>query len=231
MPSRNLLLRSFGEGQAALKAHLTPVAFRAGQILAEPGERFDRVFFPVSGLISARLDFESGHELECGLIGWTNALGVIPALGQGVSLTRVVCLTDLHAWKLESTHLRQAMRANSQVDEAMQRFAGAQVAYAVRVGACNTMHRVDERLARWLTIASDLLSKPEIPRAQEELAKALGVQRTALNPALQKLKSEGMLEVGRGWVRILQPDRLRQRSCECTEPLRRAIFVEAPAWL
>lgn len=227
MSSRNLLLNSLGPALDELKPHLRTWTFRAGQHLNEPYERVSRVIFPVSGLISARAVLESGHELECVLVGRTNALGGTAAIGSDLSLTRDICLTDTHAWGIELGRLRSLMAANRLVDAQVRRFSFAQMGYAVQMGVCNAMHGAEPRLARWLSTAADLLNGQDIRMAQEELAKSLGVQRSALSPLLQRFKSQGLIEVRRGHMRLLDRKGLAARACECRVALQRAARLDA----
>lgn len=203
------------------------MSFKAGQVIRHECEANDLVYFPTHGLISSRVAFRSGHEIECSLIGNTNALGALSALGLHHGSARFLCLTDGRALTMTLSQLVSAMRAQPTVERQLKLFAFAQMGYAVRVGVCNAMHTAEQRLARWLATAAELLGQAEIRLAQEELASSLGLQRSCVSPALQKLKAEGLVEVGRGRIVILEPDRLSRRSCECGPLLRRALGLDA----
>ena len=226
MPNRNLLLRSLGPHLEELKPHLSLASYRAGDVLGEPGHRRDSVSFPVSGLISMRAVLGSGHELEAGLIGRNNAAGAPAAMGTGVALVRNGWLTDVHALNIPLARLQLAMRSVPVIDAQVKRFSEAQIFYMIHVGICNAMHPLEQRLNRWLAIAADLVDGSEIRAAQEELAKAFGVQRTALNPLLQRLRAESLVDLGRGRLLIRDASRLRRRGCECTQSLQGAMHVE-----
>ena len=226
MPSRNLLLRSLGPAVEDLGLHLSPVSFKAGQVIRHECEANDLVYFPIDGLISSRVAFRSGHEIECSLIGKTNALGALSALGLHHGSAHFLCLTDGRAWTTTQSQLASAMRAQPRVERQLKLFAFAQMGYAVRVGVCNAMHTAEQRLARWLATAAELLGYCEIRLAQEELASSLGLQRSCVSPVLQKLKSERLIDVGRGRIHILEPDRLSRRACECGPLLRRALWLD-----
>lgn len=198
-------------------------------MLKDQWEEVDRVYFPTYGLISARAILASGHQIECSLIGRTSAVGVTATVGFHSALTRYVCLTDGHAWSIPLPKLLAAMRASELVERELKVFAFAQMGYAVLGGVCNAMHSAEQRVSRWLTTAADLLGRAEIRLSQEELASGLGLQRTALNPTLQRLKAEGLVEVARGRIGILEADQLKQRACECSHNLRRSLFLEASA--
>ena len=226
VPSRNLLLRSLGPAVEDLGLHLSLVSFKAGQVIKHECEANDLVYFPIQGLISSRMAFRSGHEIECSLIGKTNALGALSALGLHHGSTHFLCLTDGQAWTMTLSHLVAAVRTQPMVERQIKLFAFAQMGYAVRVGVCNAMHTAEQRLARWLATAAELLGQCEIRLAQEELSSSLGLQRSCVSPALQKLKAEGMVDVARGRIFILDPDRLSRRACECGPMLRRALGLD-----
>lgn len=224
---KNLLLQSFGADIDQLKPHLASTVFKAGQVIKHQGEVIEAVYFPTRGLISSRITLETGHEIECSLIGWTNAVGAIGAMGLDRSdSSRFVCLTDGHAWKIPLLNLVAAARRQPSLARELQLFALAQLGYAVHVGVCNALHTADQRLVRWLATAAELLGGPEIRLSQEELASVLGLQRSAVNPALQRLKAGGLLEVTRGKIRILHAERFERRACECRGRLKGALHLE-----
>ena len=202
------------------------MSFKAGQVIKHECEGNDLVYFPTEGLISSRVAFRSGHEIECSLIGKTNALGALTALGLHHGSARFLCLTDGRAWTMTQSQLMSAMRAQPTVERQLKLFAIAQMGYAVRVGICNAMHTGEQRLARWLATAAELLGHSEIRLAQEDLASSLGLQRSCVSPVLQRLKAEGLIDVGRGRILILEPDRLSRRACECRPLLRRALGLD-----
>jgi CRP-like cAMP-binding protein len=112
------------------------------------------------------------------------------------------------------------------LERQLKLFCIAQMGYGVHVGVCNAMHSSEQRLARWLVNAADLLGGSEIRLPQEELASVLGLQRSAVNPALQKLKTESLIDIGRGRILVVDPERLRRRACECHPALRRALCLD-----
>ena len=229
MPTRNLMLRSFGPGLEELKGRLSAVTLRAGQSLCEPGDHVERVFFPTSGLISARALLETGHQMECLPIGYTSAMGAVAAIGFIAPLTRNLCVVDGHAWTVSLPDLQAAMREVPIIEAQVRRFVYSQIAYLVQAGVCNAMHAAEQRIARWLLIAADLLDAPEVRLAQEELSNVLGLQRSAVSPILQRLRADGLIDLARGRIAIVDPQRLERRACECLRPLRRHMGLHQAA--
>src|ERR1700740_3620414 len=195
MPTRNLVLRSFGPDIEKLSPNLLLTSLASGQVSKREGDMIEKVYFPINGLVSTRAILQSGHEIECACIGNTNAAGATATLGFYRPSTRYVCLADGHAGAITLPHLSSAMRASAVVERQMKFFAHAQMGYAIHVGVCNALHTAEQRLARWLMTASDVIGRPEIRLPQDELANVLGLQRSAVNLVLQRFKNEGLLEV------------------------------------
>lgn len=226
MPNRNFVLRSLGPDLEQLKPHLSATTFKSGQVIKNAGDKVEVIYFPTRGLLSTRAVLYDGQEIECALIGKTNALGTVAALGFDHAPTRFVCLTDGHAWKIALSHLRSAVRRRPEIERQVKLFCFLEMGYAVHVGVCNAMHAAEQRLARWLTTASDLLDHSEVRMPQEELASGLGLRRSAVNTALQKLKAEGFIDVFRSRILILDADGLRRHACECHAVLRRTLCLD-----
>ena len=202
-----------------LKNHLVPSSFAPGQVVSAPGDRADRVYFPVSGLVSAFALFETGQQVECVLIGRSGAIGALAALGMSRGLTLNVSHFHTHAWSIAAETLHQMCLRSPGVAEALTRACEAQIGYGVRVGACNAVHNVEQRLARWLLCASALLEDREIQLPQEAFAQVLGAQRSTVNPLLQRFQAEGMIKLKRANVEVVDHARLQRRACECYRTL------------
>jgi hypothetical protein len=87
--------------------------------------------------------------------------------------------------------------------------------YAIRNGACNARHPIEQRLCRWLLLCCDVLGQDEIALPQDVFAKMLGVQRSSVSPILQKLRLLGLISLERARLRVLSRERLLARACEC----------------
>jgi CRP-like cAMP-binding protein len=88
--------------------------------------------------------------------------------------------------------------------------------------ACNALHSLEERMARWLLEVSDRINDTELPVTQEILGQVLGVRRTTVTLIAQKLQQEGRIRYRRGHIAIMNPDALRAIACECYDVNRGA---------
>jgi CRP-like cAMP-binding protein len=218
----NRFLASFGPDVEIIRPHLREVTLAAGQILCEPGERIHRVYFLNSGIVSKLTVFEDGAEIECAVVGREGAVGAMSALGLRTAVTRDVCHMRVTAQVCDVARLREAARASETIHAALDRYCAWKMSYAIRNGACNARHAVEQRLCRWLLTCSDVLEEPEIRLPQDVFAKMLGVQRTSVNPILQRLRAEGLIELSRSRLIVRDRAGLIDRACECYDAMASA---------
>jgi CRP-like cAMP-binding protein len=216
----NRFLASFGPDLALIRPYLREVTLAAGQVLCEPGDRIRTVYFLHEGAVSKLAVFEDGTEIECALVGRDGAVGAMSALGLRTSVTRDICHMNVRALAIDSGRLYDATRASETIHDALDRYCALKASSAIRNGACNARHAVEPRLCRWLLTCSDVLEEREIRLPQDVFAKMLGVQRTSVNPILQRLRAEGLIELGRSRLILLDPEGLSARACECYETMR-----------
>jgi CRP-like cAMP-binding protein len=224
------MLEAFGPDIELIRPHLRRVALRAGQVLAEPGDRIASVYFQEAGIVSKMAVFEDGAEIECALVGREGAVGAMSALGLKTSLTRDICHLPVRARVIEASRLSEAAMRAPRIHAALDHYCAWKMSCAVRNGACNARHSVEQRLCRWVLTCCDVLETRQILLSQDVFAKMLGVQRTSVNPILQRLRGEGLIELGRARLSVLDPHRLRARSCECYAAVKHAeLEIWAPA--
>lgn len=216
----NRFLASFGADIALVRPYLREVTLDAGQVLCEPGDHIRYVYFLHEGVVSKMAVFEDGTEIECALVGCEGAVGAMSALGLRTSITRDICHLRVRALTMEAARLAEAARLSDTIHDALDRYCAWKMSYAIRNGACNARHSVEQRLCRWLLTCSDVLGEPQIRLPQDVFAKMLGVQRTSVNPILQRLRCEGLIELGRSRLTVLDRDGLRERACECYDAMR-----------
>jgi CRP-like cAMP-binding protein len=215
-------LATFGADLELIRPHLREVTLAAGQVLCEPGEYVRHVYFLHEGAVSKLTVFEDGAEIECALVGREGAIGAMSALGLRTAVTRDICHMQVRAAVIEAARLAEAARMSEQIRAAFDRYRAWALSYAIRNGACNARHAVEQRLCRWLLNCSDVLEEPQIRLPQDVFAKMLGVQRTSVNPILQRLRGEGLIELGRSRLTLVDRERLKDRACECYEAMRSA---------
>jgi CRP-like cAMP-binding protein len=215
----NGFLASFGPDVELIRPHLREVTLAAGQILCEPGDRIRKIYFLHSGIVSKLTVFEDGTEIECAVVGREGAVGALSALGLETAITRDICHLRVGAHVCDAARLYDAAQASKTIHDALDRYCAWKMSYAIRNGACNARHAVEQRLCRWLLTCSDVLEEPEIRLPQDVFAKMLGVQRTSVNPILQRLRADGLIELSRSRLTLKDRSGLIGRACECYEAM------------
>lgn len=215
MSRSNSFLAFFGTDVGLVEPYLRQITLAPGQVLNEPGELISKVYFLNEGLVSKLTVFEDGTEIECALVGQEGAVGAMSALGLRRSVTRDVCHMHATATVMNADQLAAAARRSDRIHDALDCYCAWKMTYAIRNGACNALHAVEQRLCRWLLTCSDVLKEDEIRLPQDVFAKMLGVQRTSVNPILQRLRADGLIALGRSRLELRDRDGLIERACEC----------------
>ena len=224
----NGVLAAIGEDRDLIHPHLREVTLKAGQVLCEPGDPIRHVWFLHSGAVSKLIAFEDGSEIECALIGREGAVGAASVLGLRRSVTRDVCHVEARAWRIEAARLVDACSASPRMKEVIEQYMARKLCTAIRNGACNASHSVEQRLSRWLLTCSDVLASDEIALSQDVFAKMLGVQRTSVNPTLRALQAAGGVALSRSRVTIRDRAVLNRHACECYQAMRRDEALSGP---
>jgi CRP-like cAMP-binding protein len=221
----NGVLAAIGEDYDLVRPHLREVTLKAGQVLCESGDALRHVWFLHSGAVSKLITFEDGSEIECALIGREGAVGAASVLGLRRAVTRDVCHVEARASRLEARRLIEACGASQRIQEVVEQYMARKLCAAIRNGACNACHSVEQRLSRWLLTCSDVLESDEIALPQDVFAKMLGVQRTSVNPTLRALQAAGAVTLARSRVNIVDRSVLKRHACECYQAMRRDLML------
>jgi CRP-like cAMP-binding protein len=199
----------------ALSGALEPVTFDDGQVLYEAKGRIERVYFPLSAVISIIQVMEEGNVAEVGMVGREGIAGLDAILRDGTATARHVCQVPGSALTTTSAELRRAVKEDESLLDALLHYAGGYCAMLAQLIACNRLHRVEQRCARWLLMTVDRIERPEFPMTQERLSMMLGAQRPTVTAVLTSLRDGGSLESSRGQIRIVDRKRLESFACEC----------------
>jgi CRP-like cAMP-binding protein len=194
---------------------MEPVTFKDGFVLYEAGSPIDRVYFPLSSVVSIIQVMREGAAAEVGMVGREGFAGLDTMLRGGVATARHVCQVPGTALAAPAAALRRAALKDETLMAAILAYAGGYCAMLAQLIACNRLHRVEQRCARWLLMTVDRTGKLEFPMTQDRLSMMLGAQRPTVTLVMTSLRDAGCLESGRGQVRITDRRRLETMACEC----------------
>jgi CRP-like cAMP-binding protein len=191
-----------------------------GDVLYEPGDPIQYVYFPNNCVVSLLTLVEAGRALEVGLVGREGMVGVSLALGSDVSAVRARVQGGGTAMRMKAARFRKELRKSLPLQSAVHRYANALMVQVSQTAACNRFHMVDARLARWLLMMRDRGRSSHIHLTHEFLSAMLGVRREGVTVAAGKLQAAGLIQYSRGNINILDHQGLEAASCACYEIVR-----------
>lgn len=221
-PFRNQVLATLNAADhAALEPHLMRVELEKGQILTEQDHMIDYVYFPETADLANTMVFEDGRAVETSTVGPEGVSGLAAFMADAPCAWRIVVQIDGVGWKLDAQVFRRQIEvSNALLNRALQLTHDYQ-SQAAQSAACNAIHEVTPRLARWLLLVQDRTNQTDLALTQGDLATLLGVQRTTINASAAELRAAGAIGYRRGKVHIKDRAVLSRLTCSCYDAQRR----------
>src|SRR5947209_8203893 len=198
---------------------LYPVGLEVGDRLYDVGEVIRYVHFIDGGLLSLLSTLEDGTSIEVGALGREGLGGLSVLLGaEGAGHTGLTQVAGA-AFRMKTEHARDAFRRLPAFQEKILRYTRVLMSHISLTAACNTLHTVEERLARWLLMSRHRVESDRLPLTQEFLSNMLGVRRSGVTVAVGILQQAGLITHSRGVITVTDPEGLREASCECVKAM------------
>jgi CRP-like cAMP-binding protein len=223
-PVRNELLLGLPTQECdSILSELTFVQLRTHDVLQETEEPIKYAYFVDSGMVSILSVMEDGKSVEVGLTGKEGCTGLQLAAGFKTSDTRALVQIAGTGFRLSSQSLLKVLRQCPILAKRMQQYALLLAMQGSQVAACNRLHEVDERLARWLLMSQDRIGIDGgvVPLTHEFLAHMLGTRRSSVTVAAGLLAKSGLITYNRGHVKIENRALLEDAACECYDLIRK----------
>ena len=195
--------------------HLSFMELPTHMLLHEPGEPIKFGYFLNSGLASVLTVLAEGKSVEVGLTGKDGFVGLPLLVGFTSSPNRTVIQIAASGFRINAKNLAQVVRQSPGLANRLQRYVQVLGMQGTQVAACNRLHEVDERLARWLLMCQDRIGSNFVRLTQEFLAHMLGTRRASVTVAAGMLQTAGLITYQRGHVNIVDRAGLEDASCEC----------------
>lgn len=213
--SNVILLSLPNDEYSMLRPHLEPVELPQYEILHDPGERIDFAFFVNDGMTSLVALNHDGRSVEVGIVGKEGMVGMSLMMGVRRGIFRSIMQMGGHGVRIRAKVFQDVLHRAPTLRSELCRFAlmhGMQVA---QLAACNRLHEIDQRLARWLLMCQDRVDSQLLPLTHDFLAQMLGTGRPSVSLAAAVLEDAGLIENLRGTVRLLNRKNLEAAACEC----------------
>lgn len=220
--SNNLLGALKTEDFELLRPHLQQWSAATGTVIYEPGDEVRFAYFPCgSSLLSFTIMMQDGRNIETGMVGREGAAGGIVSNGYLPAFARTVVQVGGAFLRLETHMLEEAKGRSLTIRNLFSRYADCLLAQIFQSVACNAVHTLEQRAARWVLASVDRTGRDQVHMTQDELAAMLGVGRSYVNRILRALQNEGIIETRRGGLSVKNVKALQSVACECTDAIRR----------
>ena len=221
-PFNNLLRRLNPADYALLAPHFTSDETKQGELLYNPGDNVQTVHFPCGPtLVSYMVPNEDGRDVETILIGREGAVGGIVSQGFLPAFTRITVKFGGPIVRLSVIKLEAAKANSASLRNIFARYADCMLAQIFQSTACNAIHSIEQRTAKWIISAMERADgNNTVPLTHEQLATLLGVGRSYASRVIQSFKAQGLLSTRRGAILVHDPEALKLHSCLCNEAVR-----------
>ena len=219
----NNLLRRLNAGDFALIArYLVPEQAEPDDLLYNPGDDVEIVHFPCGpALASYLVPNEDGRDVETILVGREGAVGGIVSQGYLPAYTRIMVKFGGPFMRLPVAKLDAAKAKSASLSNVFARYADCMLAQMFQSTACNAIHSIEQRTAKWILSAMERTEGDDaVPLTHEQLATLLGVGRSYTSRVIQVFKAEGVLETRRGSILVRNREALKARACLCNDSVK-----------
>jgi CRP-like cAMP-binding protein len=217
---------------ATLRQDLTPVTLASGQILYEQRSAIDWVYFPDTSVASLLSRMEDAAVVEVGTIGNEGAVGLSLFLGASVSIPETIAQIPGDAQRMPAAAFQSAVQQLPRFRDIVGGCTHAFMTQVSQTAACNRLHGIEQRCARWLLLTHDRVGGADtFPLTHQFLSFMLGVRRAGVTESLGALARSALITSTSGHITILDRQGLESASCECYAIVRRYAgepFDESP---
>lgn len=215
-----LLARLPAALRASLDPHLRSVRLERGQSIFMAHEPLRAVYFPETSVIALLTRLNGGETLEVGLVGRDGMAGL--ALIPSVNMMPYEAIVQVAgtALRMPSDVLKHAVHQPGNLRELFGHYAYSVFAQGVQTAACNALHSVKKRCARWLLLTHDLADGDEFPITQNVLATMLGVRRPSVTTIASAFQRARLIDYRHGRMKIRDRRGLEAASCDCYRLMR-----------
>jgi CRP-like cAMP-binding protein len=215
-PIRNRLLLSLPSSEfKMLRPYLAFEELAHHASLHEPGEKLEFVHFPNSGIVSLVVATREGKTVEVGVVGHEGLVGTAAVVGLNRVHQRAIVQIAGDGFRISAEVLHGILPSSPFLQSVATRHAVIQGMQAAQSAACNRLHGIEHRLARWLLIMQDRVDNCSLHITHDFLATLLGTDRPSVSLAAALLQRKGTIGYTRGAIRIVNRKLLEESTCEC----------------
>jgi CRP-like cAMP-binding protein len=189
------------------------------ETLFEINEPFERVLFPLTGMGSLVTVLKDGTTLEAQTVGREGFMGLPLFHGITVARCKGICQVEGDFYQLAPKDFVSLLKVAPELSLMLHRYAQFSNEVVAQSAACNSMHLIEQRCARWLLLTADAVGRKDFSLTQEFLSQMLAVRRPGVTVAIGTLERQGLIEHRYGKVSISDAEGLKRVSCECYQTI------------
>tara|TARA_E500000305_G_scaffold60344_1_gene48124 strand:+ start:263 stop:1015 length:753 start_codon:yes stop_codon:yes gene_type:complete len=215
--SDNHLLATLAEDDRKyIRPRVQLVHHEQGDVLYEPGDDVVDAYFPCgTSVVTFQVLMSEGSAIETGLIGSEGAVGGIVSHGRLPAYCRATVLTGGSFYRIGLLDLELGMQQSVRLRYLMARYADCLLAQIFQSVACNAVHTIEQRTAKWLLATLNRTERDDVVMTQDQLGSLLGVGRSYITRVLSRMRKDGLIDTRRRNIEIQDRDALRGRACDC----------------
>ena len=214
-PQNNILAALSEKYYKRLGPELELIHLPLAEILYHPRQRIDYVYFPRWAAVSMVNIFKDGSMVEVGVVGREGVVGCSLLSGDDISPHQAIVQIADGAWRMSAHTFKRELESNSELNNLTRRYSQALFTQVSQTAACNRMHPIVTRLARWLLLMQDRMQSDKLHLTHEFIATMLGARRAGVTLAAGTLQRAGIIRYNRGKVLIVDQRALENAACEC----------------
>ena len=213
--SNKVLLATPDNEYQLMRPDLTYIDLPNHLSLHEPTQSIDFVYFPNRGMVSQVVVTKDGRTVEVGVVGNEGYVGAGLAVGLSRSSVREIVQISGDGFRMMGNALERILRSAPQLQMILSRHSGLQGMQVAQTAACNRLHDIQQRLARWLLMTQDRVNLGVLPITHDFIATMMGTDRSTVSLAAAVLQKKGIIEYLRGAVKVVNRRKLQNSACEC----------------
>lgn len=204
----------------AIRPLLRRVTLATDQIMVDQGAPVTEVHFPIDCQFANLIRFADGGAIETAVIGNEGVTGLAPFMADRGCAWEIVCRAGGDAYAVSAAALRALAAARPRLMTRVLALTDLYQSQAAQTAACNALHAVPDRIARWILTASDLSPRETLTFRQDELARLIGARRSTVSEAASQLRRRKVIAYSRGTIRIVDRTGLEAAACDCYSMLK-----------
>jgi CRP-like cAMP-binding protein len=206
---------------ARVAKKLTRVKLRPKEVVYRPNEPIDHVLFPENAVLCLMTLMSNGDTIEAATVGREGASWISASVGAPSMPCETIVVIEGTALKLAIGDLDRELKENGHFRDVLTEYSHALLIASMRTSACNGLHGLQERCARWMLMTLDRVDSDRFHVTKEFLAQLLGTNRPTVSVLVSVFEKAGILKVEGRRVILEDRNRLTEAACECYEIIRK----------